>query len=118
MERVVEAIALVNGLGFENAGIDSAHSIHNGLTVLEETHGYYHGEKVAIGVQAGLFLGDKPQALINDVYSFCESVGLPTALAEIGLADVKPAHLNQWANAGCSEGETIHNEASTITPEH
>src|SRR5258708_40154849 len=70
-----------------------------------------------MGVQAGLFLGDKPQALINDVYSFCESVGLPTTLAAIGLADVKPAQLNQVATAACSEGETIHNEPSTVTPE-
>lgn len=72
---------------------------------------------MAIGVQAGLFLGDKPQALINEVYSFCESVGLPTTLAAIGLADVTPAQLNQVATAACSEGETIHNEPSPVTPE-
>src|ERR1700751_3375256 len=46
LEHVVEANTLLSGLGFESAGVASAHSIHNGLTVLEETHGYYHGEKV------------------------------------------------------------------------
>ena len=117
LEHVVEANTLLSGLGFESAGVASAHSIHNGLTVLEETHGYYHGEKVAIGVQAGLFLGDRPQALIDQVYGFCESVRLPTTLAAIGLADVKPAQLNQVATAACSKGETIHNEPSTVTPE-
>jgi len=117
LEHVVEANTLLSGLGFESAGVASAHSIHNGLTVLEETHGYYHGEKVAIGVQAGLFLGDRPQAVIDQVYSFCESVGLPTTLAAIGLADVEPAQLNQVATAACSKGETIHNEPSTVTPE-
>jgi glycerol dehydrogenase len=94
-EHVVEANTLLSGLGFESAGLGSAHSIHNGLTVLHGTHSYYHGEKVAIGVEAGLFLGDRPQALIDGVYDFCESVGLPTTLKQIGLADVSDTDLSK-----------------------
>ncbi len=48
-EKVVEANTLLSGLGFESGGLAAAHAIHNGLTVLEPTHHYFHGEKVAIG---------------------------------------------------------------------
>ena len=78
VERVIEANTLLSGLGFESAGLASAHSIHNGLTRLPGTHDYYHGEKVAIGVLAGLFLADRSGELIDEVYDFCESIGLPT----------------------------------------
>jgi glycerol dehydrogenase len=72
---------------------------------------------VAIGVEAGLFLGDRPQALIDEVYDFCESVGLPTTLKQIGLADVSDTDLSKGAEAACAKGETIHNEPSPVSPE-
>jgi glycerol dehydrogenase len=72
---------------------------------------------VAIGVEAGLFLGDRPQALIDGVYDFCESVGLPTTLKQIGLADVSDTDLSKVAEAACAKGETIHNEPSPVSPE-
>lgn len=37
VDAVVEANTLLSGLGFESGGLAAAHSIHNGLTVLEET---------------------------------------------------------------------------------
>lgn len=55
LERVVEANTLLSGLA-------ACHAIHNGLTQLHQTHGYWHGEKVAIGVLSSLFLTDKPAA--------------------------------------------------------
>jgi glycerol dehydrogenase len=117
LERVVEANTLLSGLGFESGGLASCHAIHNGLTALEETHHYWHGEKVAIGVLASLFLTDKPAGLIDEVYAFCEAVGLPTTLAEIGLADVSDEELMVVAERACAEGETIHNEPIPVTPD-
>jgi glycerol dehydrogenase len=38
LDHVVEANILLSGLGFESGGLASAHSIHNGLTALAETH--------------------------------------------------------------------------------
>jgi glycerol dehydrogenase len=88
LERVIEANTLLSGLGFESGGLASCHAIHNGLTALDETHHYWHGEKVAIGVLASLFLTDKSADMIDEVFTFCEDVGLPTTLAEIGLEKV------------------------------
>jgi len=117
LEHIVEANTLLSGLGFESGGLAAAHAIHNGLTVLEHTHTYYHGEKVAVGTLASLFLTDKPKATIDEVYSFCESVGLPTTLADIGLSGVSEEQLLKVAKATCAEGETIHNEPIPVTLE-
>jgi glycerol dehydrogenase len=115
LSHVVEANTLHSGLGFESGGLAAAHSIHNGLTRLAGTHSYLHGEKVAIGVLAGLFLTDKPSHLIREVYDFCESIGLPTTLKDIGLAEVNDDDLHKVAEAACAEGETIHHEPCPIS---
>ncbi len=116
LEHIVEANTLLSGLGFESGGLAAAHAIHNGFTVLEATHRYYHGEKVAFGTLASLFLTDKPTEIIDEVFSFCEAVGLPTTLAEIGLENVSDQELMKVAEAACAEGETIHNEPIPVTP--
>ena len=117
LERVIEANTLLSGLGFESGGLAAAHAIHNGLTALEETHPYFHGEKVAFGTLASLFLTGKPSTMIDDVYTFCEDVGLPTTLADIGLEDVRDEQLMAVARAATAQGETIHNEPIPVTPE-
>ena len=111
----MEANTLLSGLGFESGGMAAAHSIHNGLTVLPQTHAFYHGEKVAVGVLASLFLTDRPTQVVDEVYDFCTEVGLPTTLADIGLADVTDDELMQVAEAATAKGETIHNEPMPVT---
>ncbi len=117
LDHIVEANILLSGLGFESAGLAAAHAIHNGLTALAETHSFYHGEKVAFGVLAGLQLADAPADESATVFSFCEDVGLPTTLAEIGLEDAGREKLRDAAEKACASGQPIHHEAGTITPE-
>ena len=117
LERVIEANTLMSGLGFESAGLASAHSIHNGLTQLPSTHAYFHGEKVAFGVLAGLFLANRPVSLIDEVYAFCRSVGLPVTLAQIGIIDPTDDDLEKIAVATCAPAESIWHEPSQINPE-
>lgn len=117
LTHVIEANTLLSGLGFESGGLAAAHSIHNGLTQLPGTHDYYHGEKVAIGVLAGLFLTDRSSEMIDEVYDFCESIGLPTRLADIGIENASDDELQQVAEAACAEGETIHHEPFPVLPE-
>jgi glycerol dehydrogenase len=116
-EHIVEANILLSGLGFESGGLASAHSIHNGLTALEETHAYYHGEKVAFGVLAGLQLTDAPPEDSDTIFSFCEEMGLPTTLADIGIQNLDCSKLRLVAEKACAPGESIHHEAGEITPE-
>lgn len=117
LEYVIEANTLLSGLGFESGGIAAAHSIHNGLSVLPQTHQYYHGEKVAVGVLASLFLTGESKAVIDEVYGFCESIGLPTTLADLGLAEVSVDELREAYARSCIETESIHHEGGQITPQ-
>jgi len=117
LERIIEANTLLSGLGFESAGLASAHSIHNGLTRIKGTHGMFHGEKVAFGTLAGLFLYGHPKSVLDEVYGFCEKVGLPTTLAGIGLKKVSRSELMDAAEGACAEIESIHKEPFPVASE-
>ena len=117
VEMVVEANTLLSGLGFESGGLAAAHSIHNGLTALEGTHHFWHGEKVAFGVISMLMLEGQPAEVVEEVVDFCLEVGLPVALEDIGLEGVSREELEKVAEAACAEGETIHNEPFEVHPE-
>jgi glycerol dehydrogenase len=117
LNHVIEANILLSGIGFESSGLAAAHSIHNGLTALDETHAYYHGEKVAFGVLAGLYLTDALPDEIETVYAFCEEIGLPTTLADLGIITSDREKLMKVAIKACAPPEGIHHEAGNITPE-
>lgn len=116
VEAIVEANTLLSGLGFESGGLAAAHAIHNGLTALEASHAYQHGEKVSFGLASMLMLEDRSMEQIDTVYDFCLSVGLPITLADIGLAEVDRADLRKVAEGACAPGETIHNEPFPVHP--
>jgi glycerol dehydrogenase len=117
LNHIVEANILLSGIGFESSGLAAAHSIHNGLTALPETHAYYHGEKVAFGLLAGLHLTDVLPDEMDTVYSFCEQIGLPTTLSGLGITDISRDRLMEVAVKACDPKEGIHHEAGLITPE-
>jgi glycerol dehydrogenase len=118
LERIVEANTLLSGLGFESGGLSTAHGIHDCLCNLEGTHAYYHGEKVAFGTLAGLVLEERPQSLIDEVYAFCRSVGLPTTLAQIGLGGVTDKELDTAIQPVFANKQSyLHNVRFPLTPE-
>ncbi|MGI5998538.1 MAG: glycerol dehydrogenase, partial [Lutispora sp.] len=117
VENIVEANTLLSGIGFESGGLAAAHAIHDGLTVLEETHKLYHGEKVSFGVLVQLILENAPMDEIEEVLYFCNEVGLPTTLKELNITDKSKEKLMNVAKASCVESETIHNMPFKVTPE-
>jgi glycerol dehydrogenase len=117
LERIIEANTLLSGIGFESGGLGACHAIHNGFTVLPETKKSWHGEKVAIGVLASLFLNGESWHIIDEVYDFCLSVDLPVTLDEIGIVDRSEEKLRKAAERACQPEETIHNEPRPMTPD-
>ncbi|MGE5454632.1 MAG: iron-containing alcohol dehydrogenase, partial [Methylocystaceae bacterium] len=115
LEYVVEANTLLSGIGFESGGLGASHAIHNGLTVLHDTHDYLHGEKVAYGLLASLFLTGKPPQVIKKLYRLYGDIGLPTSLRDIGLADISRDELMLAAVAACTPGSNIYHETVEIT---
>jgi glycerol dehydrogenase len=117
LDHIIEANILLSGIGFESSGLATAHAVHNGLSVLEETRAFFHGEKVAFGVLTGLHITGAAVGEMNTVYSFCEEVGLPTTFSDIGVKQITGKRLNEVAVKACAPGESIHHEAFDITPE-
>lgn len=115
VEKVVEASTLLSGLGFESAGLAAAHAVHNGFTVLEETHHMYHGEKVAFGTLVQMVMENRSRGELEEVLDFCLEVGLPVTLADIGVLDVTQEKIMKVAEVACAPGETIHNEPFIVT---
>ncbi len=115
VEKVIEANTLLSGLGFESAGLAGAHAIHNGMTAMEETHDYYHGEKVAFGTLTQLVLENADE--LYEVLDFCVEVGLPVTFAQLGVEDASYERVLEVAKLACSEADTLHNMPFEVAPE-
>lgn len=115
VENIIEANTYLSGVGFESGGLAAAHAIHNGFTILEECHHMFHGEKVAFGTITQLVLENRPLEEIESVIEFCQTLGLPTTLADLGLEGVSKERLYDVAVASTVPGETIHNMIFPVT---
>lgn len=117
LENIIEANILLSGLGFESGGLAGAHAIHDGLTILEGTHKYFHGEKVAFGTIAQLILENAPEEELYEVLDFCLEVGLPVCLSDIGVDEITDEELLEVAKKACIEEESVHSMPFPITVE-
>ena len=108
VENIIEANTLLSGLGFENCGVSAAHGVHDALTVLEPTHHFFHGEKVAFGVICLLVLENRPPDELKEALDFCIDLGLPTTLADLGLKDVTAAEMARVGEAAMNPANVIH----------
>ncbi|MDR1534994.1 MAG: glycerol dehydrogenase [Planctomycetota bacterium] len=117
LENVVEANILLSGLGFESGGLAAAHAIHDGLTILEGTHKFYHGEKVAFGTLCQLILENAPERELRRILDFCLEVGLPVCLRDIGVDAIGDAELRAVADKACIPEESAHSMPFPISAE-
>jgi glycerol dehydrogenase len=115
LEKVIEANTLLSGLGWESGGLATAHTLGNGLTILECTHAYSHGEKVAFGLATQLCLDDDitPKERCK-VIDFMIAVGLPVTFEEIGMADVSKEELMEVAEQLSGPDQLLHNHVFPI----
>lgn len=109
LDNIVEANTYLSGIGFESSGLAAAHAIHNGLTVLEETHHLLHGEKVAFGTICQMVLENRPLQEIEDIISFCKKCSLPTTFEDLGIDQADDAQLMEVAAASCDKNDTMGN---------
>ena len=115
LEDIVEANTFLSGIGFESGGLAGAHAIHNGLTVIEELHHLYHGEKVAFGTLVQLVLENASHEELHNVLAFCKKVGLPVCFKEMGLENIDRNRFYDVAKLACADGETIFNMPFEVT---
>jgi uncharacterized oxidoreductase len=107
---------MVGGFGDDYGRTAGAHSIHDALTILPESHTQLHGKKVAYGVLVQLVIEGKWQE-IDFLLPFYQKLDLPVSLKAMGMAHLPDADLTAVAIRACAADETIHYMKETITPE-
>jgi glycerol dehydrogenase len=117
VENIIEANTLLSGLGFENCGVSAAHGVHDALTLLEPTHHFFHGEKVAFGVICLLVLENRPPVELQEALDFCIDLGLPTTMADLGLKDVSSTELARVGKIAMLPTNVIHSVPVNLTSE-
>jgi len=116
-EKVVEANILLSGLGFESGGVAAAHSLQDGLNMLEECHGFYHGEKIGFLTLVQLVLEGRSRDVLQQVFQFSRQVGLPTTLADLKIDGIGEQRLREAVAVSCKPKASIHNHAFPVTEE-
>lgn len=105
---------MVGGFGDDYGRTAGAHSIHDALTILPDSHNQLHGNKVAYGVFVQLVIENK-WAEIEKLLPFYRSLGLPASLADMEM-DLSDQEYLAVAERAAEAHETIHYMKETITP--
>jgi glycerol dehydrogenase len=96
-ERVVEAMILMSGLGFESGGLSIAHALTRGLPHIDGLASAPHGLQVAVGLLVQLHLEQRDDAMLDRLLAWYGKVGLPTTLRELGATAIDTAQLRHAA---------------------
>jgi glycerol dehydrogenase len=117
VEMVIEANALLSSIGFENCGLAAAHAISMALGTLEGAANCLHGELVGFSTIVHLVLENYPSDEIDELITFCQAVGLPITLKELGVKDPSSTNLLKACEGALGEGSMIHNLSFEVTPQ-
>ncbi|MRH43709.1 iron-containing alcohol dehydrogenase [Aquibacillus halophilus] len=107
LETIILAAGMVGGYGDKYGRISGAHSIHNALTHVPETHDHLHGDKVAYGVLVQLAL-EKRADEINYLLPHYKKMKLPSSLAELGVIHNQSLAIETISEKAVQPGESIH----------
>nr|WP_314613812.1 glycerol dehydrogenase [uncultured Pseudomonas sp.] len=115
LNRVIEANALMSGIGFESNGVATAHAVYCGFSVLGPRATAYHGEYVAFGTLVMLILEGAPASELDEWLGLCLAIGLPVCFADLGLADLAEDELQEVVQVAASPQQTSRVEAFEVT---
>ena len=114
LEKVVEANILLSGLGFESGGVAAAHALSESFSRITAMIDRTHGEMVAFGLLVHMILEGRTEEMILEVARFCEDVGLPVKLAQLGYTGDED-ELRAAAQDAAAPGKPSHNIRAGIT---
>lgn len=106
-ETIIMLGGMVGGYGDHYGRIAGAHSIHNGLTAVKDTHHELHGNKVAYGILVQLVLENK-WAEIESLLPFYQKLGLPISIVDLGVKNVNQELIEAIGEKAAAHGESIH----------
>lgn len=114
VETNILLAGMVGGFGDEYGRTSGAHSIHDALTVLPDSHNQLHGNKVAYGILVQLMI-QQDVAEIRQLLPFYHQLNLPTNLQSMNL-ELTEEDFQQVAKRASAPDEMIHFMKETITP--
>lgn len=117
LELIVETNTFHSGVGFESGGFSGAHAVHNGITLLPESHVAMHGEIVNFGILVQLVLEQRPDVDLDELIEFSLPLGLPVTLEQIGLSGLNGEKLRIISEAATAPNESIHSMPFPIDAE-
>ncbi|WP_271004941.1 iron-containing alcohol dehydrogenase family protein [Listeria seeligeri] len=106
---------MVGGFGDDYGRCAGAHSIHDALTMVPETHHLLHGNKVAYGILVQLVIENRWDEIAR-LLPFYTKLGLPTSLNDMGLATLADETLIAVSERATEPHETIHMMPGEMTP--
>ena len=105
-EAVVAIAGTVGGFAGEYGRMAGAHAIHNGMSLVSETHSYEHGLKVAYGVLVQLWAtGDREE--VQRLLPFYKENHFPHRLPDFGIVDNIEEKTQKIADFAASDDETF-----------
>lgn len=116
VDAIIAGGGLIGGLGERFTRVAAAHAVHNGLTVLPQTHRILHGIKVAYGILVQSALLNQQQD-IRKLLHFYRQLKLPVTLAELGVDLSNREEMTRMIAHTLREKETIHLLPVKVTPE-
>ncbi|MCL1949359.1 MAG: iron-containing alcohol dehydrogenase family protein [Turicibacter sp.] len=115
-DTIMALAATVGGFAHKYGRVSGAHAVHNGLSLLSETHSVLHGDKVAYGILVQLSYNHEFEEIsrLMDLY---QGIGLPTRLKEINLGDAALKDLSLVAAFTAKEEESFNLIDPRVTAE-
>lgn len=116
VDAIIAGGGLIGGLGERFTRVAAAHSVHNGMTVLPQTHEILHGIKVAYGILVQVAL-QKDQAEFELLLRFYRELQLPTSLRDLNIDIANRGQIDAMIAHTLRAKETIHLMPMEITPD-
>ena len=115
-EAVVAIAGTVGGFAGEYGRMAGGHAVHNGMSLVAETHAYEHGVKVAYGVLVQLWAtGNKDE--VKRLQPFFAENNFPHRLEDFGVKDDLLAKAEKIAAFAASDAETFNLAVPGVTKE-
>lgn len=115
IETNILLAGMVGGFGDEYGRTAGAHSIHDAITMIPESHHQLHGYKVAYGIFVQLVIeGNLTE--IEQLLPFYHELGLPTCLADMNMS-FSDEDFQRVAKRATIPEESIHLLAQEISPD-
>ena len=116
VDTVFAIAGCVGCFGVHYGRMAGAHAVHNGMSLVKETHSVLHGTKVSYGILVQLLAEGKKDE-VEKLVPFYKANDLAYNLACVNVTEDVEAKMQKIAEFAASEKETFKLAVDVCTPE-